>query len=193
MDVPAQVLGEVRAAEFDRDERRFLSNRVQEQCVFPCRPFLLWDGCVRQRRKYVWPDGFKERFRRFGYSGLNKAMGNGPPRTAFTIAKGVYRSTWELDHLYDRETLARWRLPEGRHFTQSAGLVCMTRELRRWRRIEDLWRLRGLAYLLFGYDPLGALSEQRPNGYGFVNGVALEIFWPEAVEDVRPATLVSEG
>jgi hypothetical protein len=133
---------------------------------------------VRQNEKYVWPEGFKDHFRQRGYSGLLKAMRNGPPRTAFRSAGGDYRSGWELDHLYDREILARHCLREGRHFTQSAGLVCMTRDLHLWRSVDDLWRLRGIAYLLFRYDPLGAFSRERPDDYGFVDSAIYEVFWP---------------
>jgi hypothetical protein len=174
----ADIRSEVLACDFDPYLKRSLADRFLERCNFARRPFLLWDGCVRQSQSYTWPDGFKDRFSQCGYRGLVKAKRNGPPRTAFTVAGGEYQGGWELDHIYDQEIRSRYRLPHGRHFTQSAGLVCMTRDLHLWRDNNDLWRLRGLAYLLFGYDPLGAFSAEQPDDYGFVKSVKCEVFWP---------------
>lgn len=168
---------EILAAEQDLQPRNSLLDRFRDRCSFPGRAFLLWDGCVRRSEKYRWPEGFKDRFRQRRYRGLVNAMRNGPPRTSFTVAGGEYRSGWELDHVYDRETLRQYTLPEGRHFTQSAGLICMTRDLHLYRDTYNLWLLRGLSYLLFGYDPLGAFSGQQPDKYGFVHARNCDVFW----------------
>jgi len=165
------------AAEQDSHLKRLLLNRFNDRCRFPNRAILLWDKCIRESRKYTWPDGFKDRFRRNGHRGLVNAMRNGPPRTAFTVAGGEYRSGWELDHIYDRPILRRYALPEGRHFTQSAGLVCMTRDFHLNRDTHDLWLLRGISYLLFGYDPLGAFNSSARDEYGFVQSRECEVFW----------------
>ena len=169
---------EILTADQDSQLRNSLMDRFIDCCSFPRRAFLLWDGCVRQSEKYNWPDGFKDCFRQRGHRGLLKAMRNGPPRTAFTVAGGEYRSGWELDHVYDREILRLYKLPEGRHFTQSAGLICMTRDLHLYRDTYHLWLLRGLAYLLFEYDPLGVFSEAHPDKYGFVHSRKCDVFWP---------------
>lgn len=150
--------------------------RVAE-CRFPERPFLLWDGCVRQAAKYRWPVGFKDKWNTCRYRGLLAAQGNGPPRTAFTAAGGKYEP--ELAHLYDRPTLRNHRLSEGRHFTQSANLICVPGPLHAASERDEflLYILRGLSFLSFKYDPLGAFSGAQPNEYGFVDGRPCEVFW----------------
>lgn len=170
----ADILAADRHLEF----QKLLLDQFKDCCTFPGRAVLLWDGCVRRSEKYVWPDGFKYRFKQRGHNGLWNAMRNGPPRTAFIMAGGLYRSGWELDHVYDRESLKTRNLPEGRHFTQSAGLICMTRELHLYRDTYLLWLLRGLPFLLFRYDPLGAFSGEQPNEYGFVDSRTCDVFWP---------------
>jgi hypothetical protein len=96
------------------------------------------------------------------------------------MAGGQYSSGWELDHIYDRETLRLSNLSEGRHFTQSAGLICMTRDLHLHRDMYTLWLLRGFSFLSFRYDPLGAFSGEEPDEYGFVQCRRCEVFWPSA-------------
>jgi len=160
--------------------RNSLFGCFAEVCRLPDRAFLLWDGCVRQSEKYSWPVGFKDKWKTLGYRGLKNARRNGPPRTSFTVAGGKYRSGWELDHVYDRPTLRAASLPEERHFTQSAGLICMTPELHqeRERDIYLLWLLRGLSFLRFRYDPLGAFSGSQPDAHGFVDFENRDVFWP---------------
>ena len=173
-----RVRAEVLAADRDSKLKNSLLSRFDDRCSFARRASLLWDTCERRSEKYTWPDGFKSRFKQRNLRGLNKSMRNGPPRTSFTAAGGEYRSGWELDHVYDREILRRYGLPEGRHFTQSAGLICMTRDLHLYRDVYTLWLLRGLSYLLFGYDPLGAFSAEQPDEYGFVHARRCDVFWP---------------
>lgn len=151
-----------------------------EVCRFPGRAFLLWEGCVRQPKHYSWPVGFKQRWEASGYRGLLKARKNGPPRTAFTVAGGDYRKGYELAHLYAGSALRDHNLREDRHFTQSANLICMVPRLHRESEhdMKLLWLLRGLSFLRFRYDPLGAFSGPQPDRYGFVDGEKCEVFWP---------------
>ena len=46
--------------------------------------------------------------------------------------------------------------------------ICMTSDLHLYRDAHHLWLLRGLAYLPFGYDPLGVFSGEQTDAYGFV-------------------------
>ncbi len=149
-------------------------------CRFPKRPFLLWEGCVRQPAKYQWPVGFKDKWATKPYRGLVAAQGNGPPRTAFTAAGGKYETGSELAHLYDRPTLRRHNLSEGRHFTQSANLICMSPPLHEASEHDEflLYVLRGLSFLSLKYDPLGVFSGAQLDRYGFVDGRMCEVFWP---------------
>jgi len=149
-------------------------------CRLPERAFLLWDGCVRQSAKYDWPVGFKEKWDACPYRGLLAAQGNGPPRTAFTVSGGKYERGHELAHLYDRPTLRHHNLREGRHFTQSANLICTPPYLHEETERDEylLWILRGLPFLSLRYDPLGAFSQAQPNPYGFLGSRICEVFWP---------------
>jgi hypothetical protein len=151
-----------------------------EVCRFPKRAVLLWDGCVRQSTHYCWPCGFREKWKTAGYRGLVKARRNGPPRTAFTVAGGDYRKGYELAHLYAGSALRNHKLREERHFTQSANLICVPPCLHRQSEHDThlLRILRGLSFLRFKYDPLGALSGAQPDRYGFVNGGTCKVLWP---------------
>jgi hypothetical protein len=166
------------AASKDPRIQNSLFGSFAQDCRLSERALLLWDGCLRHSEKYRWPSGFKDKWKSSGYHGLVNARRNGPPRTAFTIAGGEYVSGWELDHVYDRLVLRASSLPEGRHFTQSAGLICMTPDLHQKRDAYLLWVLRGLAFLRFRYDPLGTFSGAQPDAYGFVNGQTCDVFWP---------------
>lgn len=171
----------IRVAEKQPQVRESLFRCFTEAgCRFPERPFLLWDGCVRRSTKYAWPIGFKDKWKTTPYRGLLAAQGNGPPRTAFSAAGGKYETGNELAHPYDRPTLRCHRLCEGRHFTQSANLICMPPPLHdeSERDLSLLWVLRGLLFLSLRYDPLGAFSGTQPYPYGFVDDRTCEVFWP---------------
>lgn len=191
-----EVIEFIRIAERDANVRKALSGCFASDCRFPERGFLLWDGCVRQRRRYSWPTGFKEKWATYAHRGqrqLVKASGNGPPRTAFIEAGGNYVARCELAHLYTGAVLRKHGLSEGRHFTQSANLVCMPRPLH--LHIDGasgtrlLWFLRGLSYLNLNYDPLGTFSRAQPNSHGFVGGLTCEVFWPQPIVAGKAAKL----
>lgn len=159
-----------------------LMNYFLPSCRLPGRrrAFLLWDGCVRQRREhFTWPSGFRAKWDTSGYRGLCNARSNGPPRTAFKVAGGDYRggSEYELAHLYEESVLL---YPE-RHFTQGSNLICMPRQLHREseRNIAFLWILRGLPFFSHRYDPLEKFSSAEHDRYGFVvDDQTCEVFWP---------------
>jgi hypothetical protein len=176
----------VRIADSDPEARESLFRRFEvEDYRFPKRAFLLWDGCARQRTHYSWPVGFKQKWTAYPHRGLGrlvKSRGNGPPRTAFTVADGDYIKGWELAHLYAGSALRNHNLDEKKHFTQSANLICMPRSLHLYidgvSGVHHLWLLRGLSYLNFRYDPLGAFSGVQPNRFGFVDGLTCDVLWP---------------
>jgi len=159
-----------------------LTNNFLPCCRLPKRPrpFLLWDGCVRQRKDhYAWPAGFRAKWDASGCRGLCNARSNGPPRTAFKVAGGDYRggNEYELAHLYEESALL---CPE-RHFTQGFNLICMPKRLHREceRNVALLWILRGLPFLSHRYDPLERFSSAEHDRWGFVvGGQTCEVFWP---------------
>src|ERR1035437_3841521 len=77
------------------------------------------------------------------------------------------------------ERLRRRSARNGLHFTQSAGLVAMPRHahLRRHSDAMLTWLLRGVAFVKFGYDPLGVFSSTAHDSFGFVAGRHCEVFW----------------
>jgi len=166
----------------DTNQLSVLTNSFLPSCRLPVRrrAFLLWDGCVRQRREhFTWPSGFRAKWDASGYRGLCNARSNGPPRTAFKVLGGDYRggSEYELAHLYEESVLLN---PE-RHFTQGVNLLCMPKQLHREseRNVALLWILRGLPFLSHGYDPLQKFSGAEHDRYGFVVGdQTCEVFWP---------------
>jgi len=182
-----EAIDATRTADSDPVAKQALFRRFEADCSFPKRAVLLWDGCRRERgTHYCWPGGFNDKWRdyrrRFGCGRLLKARSNGPPRSAFTVAGGNYVNGNELAHLYSESALIQDGLDEGRHFTQSANLICVPRsrhlQMDSLQGMHELWLLRGLSFLLFRYDPLGKFSGDHPDGYGFVAGCTCDIVWP---------------
>jgi hypothetical protein len=103
--VHKEALALIDVAERDSLSRQKLFDRYATTCNLPRTALLLWDGCVRQRTKYCWPEGFRAKWdahkKAHRYRGLLAAMGNGPPRTAFVVAGGLYVKGYDLAHLYD--------------------------------------------------------------------------------------------
>jgi hypothetical protein len=133
---------------------------------WPAKAVLLWDGCNRvapkgKRLYHLYPEEIlklsKERL---------DPRSNGPAIAAFRHAGGHRpprfdsNHEWTVHHLYSGRFKFGARKPthavrEGKHFTQSAGLVAV-------HPIADaicdefasfVWLLRWEAFRLFGYDP----------------------------------------
>ncbi len=67
------------------------------------------------------------------------------------------------------------------YFTQSAGFVAMPKDAHRRRHADPAltWFVRGVAFIKFGYDPLGVFSAGSHDRFGFIAGRSCEVFWPE--------------
>lgn len=87
-DAVERAKGLILAASEDPQIRNSLFRSFAEDCRISERAFLLWNGCMRHSEKYRWPAGFSVKWKTSGYRGLVNAGGNGPPRTAFTVAGG---------------------------------------------------------------------------------------------------------
>jgi hypothetical protein len=143
---------------------------------WPSKARLLWPGCIRVKYHQV-PDRIKEEARSRGVQVDSRS--NGPAIMAFLLAGGErpIRSNgqgWHIDHIYDKKfpwpTRGRslHAVKDGRHFTQSAGLVAIhpIAEALKDEYFYFAWLLRHEAFLRFGYDPDAVFSE-KAGEYGF--------------------------
>jgi len=100
---------------------------------WPAKARLLWPGCIRVKYHQV-PDRIKEEAKSRGVQVDSRS--NGPAIMSFLLAGGERptRSNgqgWHIDHIYDGKFPWPTRgtslhaVKNGRHFTQSAGLVAM--------------------------------------------------------------------
>ncbi len=149
---------------------------------FPTEAVLLWEGCQRQRSKYVIPPALAEKLRREHLPAVNRSEGNGPVHTAYRIAGGRRFQDWQHDHIYDGKHGNLRAATERRHFTQSAGIVLVPKHVHRERpRSASLsWFFRGIAFLKFGYDP-DCLFCEAVDDYGFERGAAYRVFWSDPI------------
>jgi hypothetical protein len=113
---------------------------------------------------------------------------NGPAVVAFQIAGGTRPgrfgsfNAWSIHHVYSGKfpyigrTNRTHAIKEGRHFTQSAGLIAT-------HPVADAlcdefpffaWLLRAESFRRFGYDPDGVFSA-RQNKFGFAAGYHCEM------------------
>jgi hypothetical protein len=178
-----------------------IATNLDEFVLWPRRALLLWDDRDRvptlgKKLKYhKYPSLISEQA-----SVLRVKLDtrpNGPAIAAFEIAGGERpnrfgsRNAWSIHHLYSgkfpyaarEKTLHATK--QGRHFTQSAGLVAT-------HPIADAigdefpffaWLLRAVAFQRFGYDPDGVFSEAQDD-YGFANGHSCEILRALQVDQI---------
>lgn len=146
---------------------------------FSERAVLFWSGCTRTTESYDFPAGLRAKWKQCRAGRLDARMHNGPPNSAFALARGRKPSGWELDHIYDEEPL--WSVRDGLHFTQSAGLAARPQHAHRRRHTDPMltWLVRGVAFVRFGYDPLRVFSTAPHDCFGFIAGRRCEVFWPE--------------
>lgn len=150
---------------------------------WPSRALLLWPDFVRKKKQYPrYPEWIRVVAKAGGVK-LDTRI-NGPAVAAFTIAGGArpkrYGSTnaWTIHHIYSGKfphpgkTSTLRSAADGRHCTQSAGLVAI-------HPIADqlcdeypafAWLLRAEAFRRFGYDPDAVFFEGRHDKWGFVPG-----------------------
>jgi hypothetical protein len=143
---------------------------------WPARARLLWPGCVRTKYHRI-PDRVKEEARSKEIQVDSRS--NGPAIMSFLLAGGERpmrsnRRGWHIDHIYDGKFpwLTRTRslhaVKNGKHFTQSGGLVAIhpVAEALKDEYFHFAWRLRREAFLRFGYDPDMVFCEATDD-YGF--------------------------
>ena len=169
-------------SEFKRlgaSERKIISEvgeRRADYIKWPAKARLLWPGCIRIKYHRI-PDRIKEEATSKGIQIDSRS--NGPAIMSFLLAGGKrpIRSNgqgWHIDHIYDKKFpwptkgKSLHAVKDGKHFTQSAGLVAIhpIAEALKHEYFYVAWRLRHEAFLRFGYDPDGVFSE-KVDEYGF--------------------------
>jgi hypothetical protein len=182
----ARELGQVSSSA----ERAILTSvaiRLKEFVRWPREALLLWPGCNhvpdagKKQRYHSYPDHIR-RMARAADIPLDTRP-NGPAIASFLLAGGERpdrfgsSNAWSIHHLYSgkfpyagRESTTH-AAKEGKHFTQSAGLIAA-------HPVADAlvdefpffaWLLRANSFLKFGYDPDRVFSA-KGDEYGFSGG-----------------------
>jgi hypothetical protein len=180
-----------------------LARNLDAFVIFPKCAVLLWQGCDR-----IAPAGKKQKHH--AYPALIKdeagklqipldTRPNGPAVASFLFAGGKrpmrFGSTnaWNIRRLYSgkfpyigrTDSLNGQR--DGKHFTQSAGLVAA-------HPLADAlvdefpafsWLLRARAYQMFGYDPDHVFTDGEIDGFGFAPGRSTEIVFKGEVANTQ--------
>lgn len=189
-DLDSWLLNEIK--HFPAHLREAVSHVVTNLNVlikFPQRAELLWLGCDRNQQYHRFPPALKTLARERGVS-LADGRANGPAIGAFLVAGGErpkrYGSNnqWNIHHLYSskfpyigkRESLHA--VKDGKHFTQSAGLVAAhpIADVMCDEFPEFAWFLRAQSFRRFGYDPDGAFAASIDE-FGFANGCSTLIHY----------------
>jgi hypothetical protein len=163
---------------------------------WPEKATLLWNGCYRSKlnKWHKYPDTIRLLILSFNAQLLQNAAvsniisldprTNGPAVVAFGVAGGIRptragsKNNWSVHHIYSGKFPYDGRVDtlhashEGKHFTQSAGLVAI-------HPIADQicdeypffsWLLRAMAFMKFGYDPDQVFSTEPHDEFGFLTG-----------------------
>jgi hypothetical protein len=156
---------------------------IDDFVCWPLKAELLWEGCDR-----VPVNGSKVKYHKYPEEIRQRATftldgrPNGPAIAAYLIAGGNRpprfgsKNSWSVHHIYSgkfpyiERNLTLHASHDGKHFTQSAGLVAI-------HPIADQladeypffsWYLRALSFIKFKYDPDGVFSNNRVDHYGFI-------------------------
>ena len=172
-----------------------LAENLEAFVRFPKHAILLWHGCDRikpegkEQKVHKYPAILKDSAKRLKIDLDTRP--NGPAIASFLFAGGErpkrFGSTnaWSIHHLYSGKFPYIGRADslhgqkDGKHFTQSAGLVA-THPLADALSDEFpafAWLLRAHAFQKFGYDPDHVFSSAKIDGFGFVPDSALEIIF----------------
>ena len=143
---------------------------------WPSRALLLWEGCVRTRY-HNYPEEIRKKLRSKRIPIDSRS--NGPAIMAYLYAGGerpkrTNNQGWAIHHVYNGKFPLKTNgktlhaVKEGKHFTQSAGLVAMHPIA---HALADeyfyfAWLLRHEAFLRFGYDPDNVFAK-KIDAYGF--------------------------
>jgi hypothetical protein len=163
---------------------------------WPERALLLWEGrdrSTKYHRDYPAPVVLAAQ----KASLIRDGRVNGPAVAAYRLAGGERpprfgsNNGWSVHRLYSGK-FPYFGQPEtlhaaydGRHCTQSAGLVAV-------HPVADqmcdeypffAWLLRSLAFQKFGYDPDGVFSADPRDQYGFVGTKCIVLVDPSATTD----------
>jgi hypothetical protein len=165
---------------------------------WPARAVLLWDGRCRAEKYHSYPEAIRQEAKnqRIRLDGRV----NGPAIASYRLAGGERpnrirsNNEWSVHHVYSGKfpyvgrssTLHAAR--DGRHCTQSAGLVAVHPVA---DQMSDeypyfAWFLRAQAFRRFGYDPDLVLDAAPHDEYGFVPGYACAVI--ESVHKEVPST-----
>lgn len=162
-------------------EKRIINEVWEHRAKFvqwPTQARLFWEGCVRVRY-HQFPEELKRELRSKGIRLDSRS--NGPAIAAFVVSGGRRprrrsnpNQQWHVHHIYD----GKFRWPEkketlhavknGRHFTQSAGLVAVhpIAEALTDEYFSFAWQLRHESFLRFNYDP-DKIFGNETDEYGF--------------------------
>jgi predicted transport protein len=153
---------------------------IDDFVCWPLKADLLWEECDRvpikgSKVKYhKYPENIRQRA-----NFMLDGRPNGPAVAAYLIARPPRfgsNNSWSVHHIYSgkfpyigrNSTLHASH--NGKHFTQSAGLVAI-------HPIADQladefpffsWYLRALSFEKFKYDPDGVFSDNQIDDYGFI-------------------------
>jgi len=156
--------------ELNSSEKKIINEVWDHRTIFiqwPARAMLLWEGCVRKREHYRYPDDVRKELKSKG-TPTDTRMGNGPAITSFLHAGGIRpkrtsnpNKEWNIHHICDGnfpwpekgETIHAAK--DGKHFTQSVGLVAIhpVAEALADEYFCVAWVLRHESFLRFNYDP----------------------------------------
>ncbi len=184
-DLHGWVLVELAEADLPRPESLVVKQVLKNVDAFvrwPERALLLWEGRDRSHKYHSYPESIRCKANKQGVR-LDGRV-NGPAVASYRLAGGVRpkrlgsNNDWSVHHLYSGKfpyvcaASTLHAAHDGRHCTQSAGLVAV-------HPIADqmcdeypffAWLLRAAAFLKFGYDPDGTFYSGWHNRYGFARG-----------------------
>jgi hypothetical protein len=170
-----------------------VASALQDFVRWPATAILLLEGCDRvpnvgSKQKYhSYPELIKTRARESNVTLDSRP--NGPAIASFSFAGGIRpnregsTNAWSIHHIYSgkfphtpEQSTVHAKI-DGRHFSQSAGLVAV-------HPVADAlcdespaftWLLRAEAFVRFGYDPDGVFSPARDE-YGFAGAYQTRVF-----------------
>ena len=152
--------------ELNPSEKKIINEVWEHRTEFiqwPAKAILLLEGRVRVKY-HKYPDEIKKELKSKGIRLDSRS--NGPAIMSFLLAGGKRpkrsnNQDWHIHHIYDGKFL--WTMDrktlhavkDGKHFTQSAGLVAINpvAEALTNEYFYFAWLLRHESFLRFNYDP----------------------------------------
>jgi hypothetical protein len=157
---------------------KLVTQHLGEFVKWPKEALLLWQGCVR-KKYHSYPLEILELLRQ--QKVYQRNWSNDPAIHAYLLAEGERPTRnfktfgWTIHHLYlgqlslDAQKVIH-AVKDGRHFTQSAGLVAVHPIADALYEEDADFRmlLRQESFKRFGYDPDGIFSSMPHDEFGFV-------------------------